>query len=102
MPEKSLPTQASELWDLVRTYAKQETVEPLKGIGRAVGWGLAGSVLVGFGVVLLALGALRALQDETTAFDGNWSFAPYLLVLLGCAIVLVLVGTQTRKRKAKR
>src|SRR5438132_12193874 len=74
VPEKSLPTQASELWDLVRTYAKQETIEPLKGIGRAVGWGLAGSVFVGFGVVLLALGSLRALQDETTAFDGNWSF----------------------------
>ena len=38
--EKSLPTLASELWDLVRAYAKQETIEPLKGIGRFIGFGL--------------------------------------------------------------
>src|SRR5207302_11445832 len=63
--EKSLPTLASKLLDLVRAYAKQETVEPLRGVGRFVAFGLAGSFLVGIGLVLLALGALRALQNET-------------------------------------
>jgi hypothetical protein len=99
--EKSLPTLASELWDLVRAYAKQETVEPLKGIGRFIGFGLAGSFFVGTGVVLLAIGSLRLLQEElASTFDGNWSWAPYAIVLVGCAVVLLLVLSGTRRRKA--
>jgi hypothetical protein len=99
--EKSLPTLASELWDLVRAYAKQETVEPLKGLGRFVGFGLAGSFALGIGLVLLALGALRALQTETgTTFHGNWSWAPYLIVLVGCASVAGIAISRTGKRKA--
>jgi hypothetical protein len=101
--EKSLPTLVSELWDLVRAYAKQETVQPLKGIGRFVAFGLAGSVLLGTGLVLLALGGLRALQTETgTTFGGNWSWAPYLIVLLGCAVVVGLALSRTGKRKVAR
>jgi hypothetical protein len=100
-PEKSLPTLASELWDLVRAYAKQETVEPLKGLGRFIGFGLAGSFALGIGLVLLALGALRALQTETgTMFHGNWSWVPYLIVLVGCASVATLAMLGTGKRKA--
>lgn len=98
--EKSLPTLVSELWDLVRAYAKQETVGPLKGLGRFIGFGLAGSFCLGIGLVLLALGGLRALQSETgTTFDGNWSWAPYLIVLVGCASVAGLAMSRTGKRK---
>lgn len=105
MPEssdKSIPTLASELLDLVRAYAKQETIVPLKGIGRWLAFGLAGSLLLGTGLVLLAVGALRALQTETgETFDGNWSWAPYLIVLAACAVVLALVASRIGK-KAKR
>jgi hypothetical protein len=98
--EKSLPALAAELWDLVRAYAKQETVEPLKGLGRFIAFGLAGSVVIGVGLVLLALGALRALQTETgSTFHGNWSWAPYLIVLVGCASVAGIAISRTGKRK---
>ena len=98
--EKSLPTIASELFDLVRAYAKQETVEPLKGLGRFIGFGLAGSMALGIGLVLLALGALRALQTETgTTFQGNWSWAPYLIVLVGCVSLAGIAVSRTGKRK---
>ena len=101
MAEKSLPTLASELWDLVRAYAKQETIEPLKGIGRFVAFGIAGAFFLGTGVVLLLVGGLRALQTETgTTFEGNWSWVPYLIVLVGCAAVIGLVLSRTGKRKA--
>ena len=100
--EKSIPTLASELLDLVRAYAKQETIEPLKGIGRWLAFGLAGSLLLGTGLLLLAVGALRALQTETgDTFDGNWSWAPYLIVLAACAVVIALVASRIGK-KAKR
>lgn len=87
--DTSLPNLAAELWDLIRAYAKQETVEPIKGIGRFVAFGLAGSVLLGVGTVLLALAILRVLQSETgSTFDGGWSFVPYLLTLVVCAGVI--------------
>lgn len=102
MAEKSVPALATDLWDLVRAYARQETVGPLRGIGRFVAFGLAGSLLLGIGLVLLAVGALRALQTETgTTFEGNWSWAPYLIVLAGCAAILGLVATRMGKRKAR-
>ena len=98
--DKSVPALAAELWDLVRAYVKQETVEPIKGIGRKVAFGIAGSLLLSIGLVLLALGGLRALQTETgTTFDGNWSWAPYLITLIGTVVVIALAAMGMRKRK---
>jgi peptidoglycan/LPS O-acetylase OafA/YrhL len=85
---KSLPALGVELKDLVVTYAKQETVEPMKSLGRFIAFGVAGSLLVALGLVLLVLAVLRALQTEAdSTFDGDWSFAPYLITLVVCAIV---------------
>ena len=72
----------AELKDLVVGYAKQETVDPLRTLGRYMGFGVAGSVCIGGGVVLLLLALLRGLQ-EVTVFndpsltgDSRWSWAP--------------------------
>jgi hypothetical protein len=97
--EKSLPTLASELWDLVRAYAKQETVEPLKGILRFVGFGFAGAVALSIGLVLLALAGLRALQTLDT-FDGNLTWAPYGIVVVASMLLVGLLLSRTSKRKA--
>jgi predicted cobalt transporter CbtA len=98
-----MPTLAGELYDLVRAYAKQETLEPIKGLGRYAAFGVVGSVLLGIGVVLLGVGLLRALQTETgETFDGGWSWAPYVLTLLACAVVAGLAGMgATRRRRAR-
>jgi hypothetical protein len=91
--EKSVPALLTELWDLVRAYVKQETVEPVKGLGRVVGWGLAGSLFLAIGLVLLALAGLRALQTETgDTFAGNWSWAPYLITLAGVGLVIAVAA----------
>ncbi|MCI3948905.1 MAG: hypothetical protein K0R11_839 [Acidimicrobiales bacterium] len=101
--DKSMPTLAGELYDLVRAYAKQETLEPMKGLARFAAFGVVGSVVIGIGVVLLALGVLRVLQTETgDTFDGAWSWAPYLLTLLLCAVVAGAAGmAATRRRRAR-
>jgi hypothetical protein len=89
-----------ELRELVVAYAKQETVEPIKGLGRYVAFGLAGAALLGMGVVFLAIGALRALQDETgSTFTGAWSWVPYLIVVVGSAILAVIAWAARGKRK---
>lgn len=96
--DKSLPTLLSELWELIRTYAIEQTVEPLKGLGRYVAFGIGGSFLVGAGGILLAVALLRALQSQTTVFEGSWSWAPYLITVVACAVVIALALSATRKR----
>lgn len=90
----SLGTDARDLVDLVVGYAKQETVDPIKRLGKAVALGMLGAVLTGTGAIFLALSALRALQTETDIFADDWSFVPYvgLAVLLGVA---ALIGWKT-------
>jgi hypothetical protein len=89
-----------ELWELVVEYFKQETIVPLQQLRRYVVFGLLGAVLLGTGVLFLALAGLRALQTETdTTFTGNWSWAPYGVVFTG----LVVGGAVTwRARRAGR
>lgn len=68
-------------------YVKQETLEPIKGLGRFLAFGVAGSVLLAVGLVLLLVALLRALQTETgTTLTGNLSWVPY-----GCVAVVALV-----------
>ena len=91
-----------ELRVLVVEYAKQETLEPLKGLGRYVAWGVAGALLLGTGVVFLAIGALRALQDETSPhLTGNWSWVPYAIVVLGSFLIAGLAWMARGKRKTR-
>ena len=102
---KSLPTLVQELRDLIVAYAKQETVEPIRDLGRFLAFGVAGSVVVGLGLSLLLLGGLRLLQTETgDAFEGNWSWVPYLTVLAaaGVAIALALAARARSTKGARR
>lgn len=76
--------------DVVKEYARQETLGPLAGAGRWLALGSVGSLLLGLGSILTLLGTLRLLQTETSAFDGAWSWVPYgivLVVAVGLAVV---------------
>jgi len=91
----SLPQLVIELKDLIVAYLKQETVVPLKQLGRYLAFGVAGSLLMGTGVILWSLGLLRLLQTQTgSTFEGDWSWVPYLIVfavlVIGAAIVWTL------------
>lgn len=102
---KTLPTLATELRDLVVAYLKQETLEPIKGIGRFIGFGVVGAAVLAIGLVLLVLGGLRALQVETGHhLGGHWSWAPYVVVLIAAGLVLYVAGRAigAKKRQAER
>ncbi len=97
---KSIPQVASELWELSIAYAKQETIDPLKGLGRFLGFGVGGAILLGIGSVLLVLSGLRALQTETdSTFTGNLTWAPYLIVVAVSVALIALVIWRVVKRK---
>ena len=85
-------------------YVKQETLVPLKGLGRFLAWGVAGSVAITLGVLLLLVGVLRLLQDETgSALTGKWSWVPYASVsvlglgVVGVAVWRIFAGPAERK-----
>ncbi|MCY4068055.1 MAG: hypothetical protein OXE79_02945 [Acidimicrobiaceae bacterium] len=89
----------SEVGDLLKRYARQELLGPLQGAWRWVGLGLAGSLVLVVGLVLLTLAMLRALQTETgSAFSGNLSWIPYLLTVVALTGVIVLLLRQVTKR----
>lgn len=84
--------------DLVKAYAKQETLGPIKGAGRWLGAGVAGALCIGIGLVLLSLALLRLLQEETgDVFDGNWSFVPYVITLLVLLLFAAIALSRVRK-----
>ena len=92
---------AREFVDLVIAYAKQETVQPLKGLGRNAAFGLAGALLLAFGGIFCSMAALRAMQSETDFFeDHNLSYLPYVVtvVLLVMLSALGWIGLGPGKR----
>ena len=80
-----------EFVDLVVAYAKQETLGPIRGLGRFVAYGVSGSILLSVGGLILLLALLRALQTETgSTFEGNLSWLPYLITAAAAVAVLGL------------
>ena len=53
---RSLQRDFDEIKDIAIRYVKEETIKPLKDLGRFVLWGSLGSLFVGFGAVLLLIG----------------------------------------------
>jgi len=87
------------MFDLVKSYAKQEILSPLEGSGRWITFGLMGSVLLMLGLTSLSLALLRGLQEETgSTFTGNLSWAPATLTLVAVAAVIVLLVSRITKR----
>jgi hypothetical protein len=80
-----------DAFQLTVDYLKQETVQPLKGLGRFLYMGIAGSFFLAGGILLILIGILRLLQTETgTALTGDWSWVPYLSVMvLGIAVIVI-------------
>ena len=92
---------ARELQELVVAYAKQETIEPLKGMARYAGLGIGGALLIGIGIGFMSVGLLRWLQSlRGWAVHGNYSWVPYLAVVI--ALVLLASGIWVTKAKRSR
>lgn len=100
-PAKSIPEVIQELWELLKAYARQETIDPLKNLGRYLGYGLGGMALLTLGVFMLALSGLRALQTQTGDVFAGWRSAfPYLIVLVVLAGLAVLAASRIPRDKA--
>jgi hypothetical protein len=80
-----------DAFQLTVDYVKQETIDPLRGLGRFLSMGIAGAFFLAFGIFLILIGILRLLQTETgTALTGNWSWVPYAVVLVLAVLVVAV------------
>lgn len=97
-----------EIRDLAMRYIKEETIQPVKDLGRFVAYGALGSIFVGFGTTLLLLAALRFLQEQFKVLDGSLSWLPYLIVaVLACGVIAltlwrIVSGAAKRRLKATK
>ena len=100
--------QVGELKNLVVGYAKQETIDPLKSLGRYVGFGAAGGTCIGVGVLLLTGALLRGLQtiDAINQPDrlhgGTWSWVPYVGALVWMLLVAGVAASVAKRGGDKR
>ncbi len=92
---KSFQQVLQELWELLKAYAQQETIGPLKNLGRQIGFGVLGTVLFSLGYFLIVLGVMRLLQTQTTFFRDH-NYLTYLV-----AVVLLLGACTFAGMKAK-
>jgi hypothetical protein len=91
----------TELIALVKGSAKQETVDPLRRLGRYLGFGIAGALLMTIGVFFLAMAGLRYLQTHRffkQHLTGGWSWLPYLIVMAGLFLVAGLFASRINNK----
>jgi len=83
----------------VKQYARQETLEPIKGAIRWVAVGSVAALCLGLALVFAALGVLRLSQDlGDTVLDGSWSFLHYLITLCVVAVLVVVIFSRVSRR----
>jgi cytochrome b subunit of formate dehydrogenase len=83
----------------VKQYARQETLEPIKGAIRWVAAGSVAALCLGLALVFAALGVLRLSQDlGGTVLDGSWSFLHYLITLCVVAVLVVVIFSRVSRR----
>jgi hypothetical protein len=77
-----------ELCKMVRDYVKQETLDPLRGVGRWLAWGIVGAISLLFGAVVGLIGLLRLLQAVVFDQPNGFTWAPYMIVA-GFALIFI-------------
>jgi hypothetical protein len=107
VPDKDMPSSRRDSVDvgsvveLVKDYAEQETLGPLRGAGKWLAMGAAGAALLGAGCAFLILGILRMVQTEFgDSFRSTWTnMIPYVIALIAAALVMSFAAWRISKKK---
>jgi hypothetical protein len=103
-PDPRVEPSVGGFVQLVKDYARQETVGPIRNAGRWMAFGSIGAVLFGLATAMLVLGVLRLLQTEGRGtFGGSWTvILPYVVALAVCgAVIGIAVSRISRKSLQK-
>ncbi len=98
-PARGPVDQVGELFDSVKQYARQETLQPIKGAIRWVAVGSLAALCLGLALVFTALAILRFSQDlGGTVLDGSWSFVHYFITLCVVAVLVAVTFSRVSRR----
>lgn len=91
--------QVEELIDLVKSYVKQETVDPLRTLGKRFGLGVGAAVVFGMSAIFFSLGFLRIVERYLDFMSrGVLSAVPYVLAVALLGVMLYLVWSRQAGR----
>ena len=100
--DKPVGTLLNEFVSLTVEYAKEQTVDPIKGLGRYLLFGLAGAFMIAIGGGLTALAAIRLVQAETGShLRGSLTWVPYSSGLIVAVVGAGLAAFRIRKGLGK-
>ncbi len=103
---KGSPTTSdhvSDVVDSVKQYARQETIEPLRGALRWLAFGITGALAIGLGLVLVVMGVLRLSQDLLSSqLSGAWSFVHYAIAAVFSLVVVILALSRVQKKSLNK
>jgi uncharacterized membrane protein len=103
---KGSPTTSdhvSDVVDSVKQYARQETIEPLRGALRWLAFGITGALAIGLGLVLAVMGVLRLSQDLLSSqLSGAWSFVHYAIAAVFSLVVVILALSRVQKKSLNK
>jgi hypothetical protein len=90
--QNSFQDTVRDLWELLKGYARQETVGPLQNLKRRVGFGVIGSFLFSLGWFLLVLASVRFLATHELPLVGPWfqvhSWSQYFVAVALLALAM--------------
>lgn len=87
----------SDVFEMLFTYVKRETLKPIRGAGRWISFGLLAALFLSIGIVLGAIGVLRLAQSVFLEGSSSWSWVHYLIASIICVLVLILTVSKIRK-----
>ena len=99
---KPVGTLLNEFVSLTVGYAKEQTVDPIRGLGRYLLFGVIGAFMIAIGWGLTALAAIRLVQAETgNHLRGSLTWIPYTSGLIVAGVGAALAAFRIRKSLAK-
>lgn len=87
---RELPDMVGDFFDLTKDYLRQETIEPMKRLGRLAAFSAVGAIFFVIAAVFLAVAGMRFIVAAMP--DGAiWSGVGYIAASLAIVIVTGLV-----------
>ena len=100
---RNSPDHVTDLVDTVKQYARQETIDPIRGAARWVAVGTVASLSLGLALVFFSLAVLRLSQYiGGQSMSASWSFVHYFITFIVVAGLVALSLSRIQQRSLKR
>jgi hypothetical protein len=100
---RSAPDHVTDLVDSVKQYAKQETIDPIRGAARWIAVGTVASVSLGLALVFFAIAVLRLSQYlGGESLSASWSFLHYFITFIVVSAFVAIALSRIQQRSLSK